>query len=78
MNRGIIIEVSNEKASVPSIQVMEISLNEENQNNVKASDILSCDKWVVNVCACSTFECCCSAYMKKIIMTVPGIHNFST
>ncbi len=30
---------------------MEVSLNEENQNDVKPSDLLSCEEWIVTICA---------------------------
>lgn len=44
------VEVNNEEASVPATGIMEISLNEENQNYVKPSDLLGCEEWIDTIC----------------------------
>ena len=35
---------------MPSIDVMEIMLSDDNQDEVKPSDLLACSEWIVSVC----------------------------
>jgi hypothetical protein len=39
-----------QETSAPCIDVMEIVLRDDNQNQVKPSDLLSCSEWITSVC----------------------------